>query len=46
MVQAFLKTARNGDEPPISFDETWAATMSTFKIIQSLKTGESMDING
>ena len=46
MVQAFLKAARNGDEPPISFDETWATTMSTFKIIQSLKTGESMDING
>jgi len=46
MVQAFLEAARSGGGPPISFDETWATTMATFRIIQSLKTGESMDING
>jgi len=44
MVHAFLDAARGNTEAPIAFSETRAATMTTFRILESLRTGEAVSI--
>ena len=45
MVHAFLNAARGNAEAPIAFSETRAATMTTFRILESLRTGEAVSIS-
>lgn len=44
MVHAFLEAAKGNTEAPIAFAETWAATMTSFRILESLKTGEAVSV--
>ena len=45
MVNAFLEAAKGKSELPIAFAETWAATTTTFRILESLKSGEAVSIS-
>ena len=45
MVHAFLDAARGNTEAPITFSETRAATVTTFRVLESLRTGESVIID-
>ena len=44
-VQAFLKSLNEGTDSPISFRSIFLTTLTTFKIIDSLKTGLPQTIN-
>lgn len=44
-VDAFLHAVNNGDESPISFRSICLTTLTTFKILDSLYTGNSQEIN-
>ncbi|MBN2468879.1 MAG: bi-domain-containing oxidoreductase [Deltaproteobacteria bacterium] len=44
MVKAFLDSVRNGKPSPISFEEIHAVTLTTFKIIESIRTRNGMAI--
>jgi predicted dehydrogenase/threonine dehydrogenase-like Zn-dependent dehydrogenase len=44
MVKAFIDSIKNGKPSPIPFDEIYGVTLSTFKIIESVRTGNSVVI--
>lgn len=44
MVQAFLAAAKGGGKPPIPFSQLYAATRTTFALIQSMKVGGAVDL--
>jgi predicted dehydrogenase len=41
-VQAFLNAVREGKEPPIPYDELFSSSLVTFKILESIQTGQSI----
>lgn len=43
-VIAFIKSLKDGSPMPISFDELKAVTLTTFQIIESLETGQAVNI--
>ena len=44
MVKAFIDAVRNGAASPISFEDIYMATLTTFKVIESLRTGNSIPL--
>lgn len=44
MVHAFVEACRGRSAVPVTFEETRAATMATFRIIESLRTGNALSI--
>jgi predicted dehydrogenase len=46
MVKAFVESIGNGKPSPVPFHEISAVTLATFKILQSLKTGEVCQLSG
>jgi len=42
--QAFATSLKNGQQPPIGFDEIVASTWVTLKAIESLNTGEAIEL--
>jgi predicted dehydrogenase/threonine dehydrogenase-like Zn-dependent dehydrogenase len=44
MVKAFVDVVRNGGQPPISPQEIFAVTRATFKVVESLRTHESITL--
>ncbi|MDD5711504.1 MAG: bi-domain-containing oxidoreductase [Smithellaceae bacterium] len=42
MVKAFIEAVRNGGPPPIAFEDIHAVTLTTFRIIESLRTGSTV----
>ena len=45
MVKAFVETLRSGAAAPISFAEIYASTLSTFKILESIRTGSAVAVD-
>jgi polar amino acid transport system substrate-binding protein len=43
-VQAFISAVREGKEPPIPYDELFSASLVTFKILESIRTGQVQKI--
>lgn len=46
MLKAFFDSIRNGDAPPIPFDELIASTRATLSAVQSIREKAPVDING
>ncbi|MBI2632907.1 MAG: bi-domain-containing oxidoreductase [Parcubacteria group bacterium] len=46
-IETFIKTILNGDKPPIALEEIFLTTLTTFKIIESirLRTPQKIDLN-
>jgi len=44
MVKAFLDSVKNGKPSPIPFEEIYAITLTTFKIIESIRTKQAVKI--
>lgn len=44
-LEAFLSAVRTGAEPPISFESLVCTTMTTFAILESLRSGSSVDVD-
>jgi polar amino acid transport system substrate-binding protein len=44
MVRAFIDTIKNGQILPISFEEIYTATFATIKIIESIRSKNSLSI--
>jgi len=44
MVQSFIETILDGRISPISFEEIYTVTLATFKVLESLRTGQSIKI--
>jgi predicted dehydrogenase len=44
-LEAFAQAIRSGGESPISFEDTLSATLSTFRIVDSLSSGHSVPVN-
>lgn len=44
MVRAFIEAVRKGTPSPISFDEIYASTLATFKVLESLRTGNAVKV--
>jgi polar amino acid transport system substrate-binding protein len=44
MVKTFVDTVKNGGQPPISPQEIFAVTRATFKVVESLRTHESITL--
>jgi predicted dehydrogenase/threonine dehydrogenase-like Zn-dependent dehydrogenase len=44
-LEAFLAAARNGTSPPIPFRDIVAVSLTTFAIIESLRRGETVDVD-
>lgn len=44
MVKAFVEALRSGGTAPIPFAEIYASTLSTFKILESIRTGGSVAV--
>jgi hypothetical protein len=44
MVQAFIEVILCGRATPISFEDIFAATLTTFKILESLRTGNAVRV--
>jgi predicted dehydrogenase len=44
MVRSFIKSVKAGDLSPISFEEIYSATFTTFKILESIKTRAALRI--
>jgi hypothetical protein len=38
----FLDAVREGKEPPIPYDELFSTSLATFKILESIQTGQSV----
>ena len=45
MVRAFVGAVRNGGATPIPFEEIYTVTMATFKILESLRTRQVVNLN-
>jgi predicted dehydrogenase/threonine dehydrogenase-like Zn-dependent dehydrogenase len=43
-VHSFVNAIENGSDSPISLGEIYSATLATFKIIESIRTGESIKL--
>jgi len=43
-VETFIRSIKEGGPSPIGFDEIYSTTLTTFKIIESLRTGEAVRI--
>lgn len=44
MVQSFIEAILQGGTTPIAFDDIYMVTLTTFKILESLRTGQSVKI--
>jgi len=44
MIETFIRSIREPGPAPIGFDEIYSTTLTTFKIIESLRTGEAVRI--
>jgi len=44
--QAFADCIRTGQPAPISFDEIFATTLATLRIVDSLRTGQELAVTG
>ena len=44
MLKSFLDAVKNGGEAPVSFDDIKAATLTTFRIVKSIRTGKALTI--
>jgi predicted dehydrogenase len=44
MVKAFLDSVKNGKPSPIPFEEIYAVTLTTFKVIESIRTKQAIKI--
>ncbi len=44
-IRALVDSIRNGDHPPVAFEEYLCTTLATFAIEESLKTGQAVDID-
>jgi len=44
MLKSFLDTVKNGGEAPVSFDDIKAATLTTFRIVESIRAGKALAI--
>lgn len=44
MVQSFINAILQGGEAPIAFNDIYIVTLTTFKILESLRTGQSVKI--
>jgi predicted dehydrogenase len=44
MIDAFIKAIKEGGPSPVSFDEIYRVTITTFKIIESLRKNETLQI--
>lgn len=45
MVKAFLDSIKNGKSSPIPFEEIYAVTLTTFKVVDSLRTKQAVKIS-
>lgn len=45
MVRAFVGAVRDGGATPIPFEEINAVTLATFRILESLRTRQAVDLN-
>jgi predicted dehydrogenase len=45
MVRAFVGAVRDGGATPISFEDIYAVTLTTFKILESLRSGNTIRVN-
>ncbi len=45
-VTAFLDSVKEGKPAPISFDALYHSTLATLKVIESIKTGATLSLNG
>jgi len=45
MVRAFVGAVRDGGAPPIPFEEIYAVTLTTFRILESLRTRQVVNLN-
>ena len=43
-VEAFVDAVRNGGDAPIPFEELYLSSLTTFKIIESIRTGQALKI--
>lgn len=43
-VKAFINAIKNGSPAPIPFDELYLSTLATFKVLESLQTGQTINI--
>jgi polar amino acid transport system substrate-binding protein len=44
-VQAFLDAVREGKQPPIPYEELFSTSLVTFKILESIQTGQSQKLD-
>ena len=44
MVRAFLMAVKNGERPPILFEEIYAVMLATFKAVESLHSGSVIHV--
>lgn len=44
MIQSFIEAILQGSTSPIAFDDIYMVTLTTFKILESLRTGQSVKI--
>jgi len=44
MIASFFEAIKSGKPSPIDFDELYSATKATFKIIKSIRTGETISV--
>jgi len=44
MIQSFIDSIKNGKPSPIRFEEIYAVTLTTFKIIESIRTKQAVKI--
>jgi len=43
-VQAFLEAVRTGGPPPIAYEELFSTSRATFRILESIRTGQSEEL--
>jgi predicted dehydrogenase/threonine dehydrogenase-like Zn-dependent dehydrogenase len=44
MVKTFIESVKNGKPAPISFEEIYAVTLTTFRIVESIRRRKAIDI--
>jgi predicted dehydrogenase len=44
MIKAFLDSVKNGKPSPITFEEIYAVTLTTFKVVESIRTKQAVKI--
>jgi len=44
MVQSFINAIIQGGASPIAFNDIYAVTLTTFKVLESLRTGQNVKI--